>query len=395
MFLFAPIAVYSQDDIVPMVNSPAGTIAATTVSINGQTVVFDKSGVCEIINGEKRVVGSIDFYFPPDWQFVNQKSAKILSSDPKLLDTGVYEFSGEILVPNTSNSMVYTQIVRQEDNNMNFEISIENKGADVEIWNTYYTFELPNKSVAGKKIIINGAEVFLPEKISENVNIVNEIVSDKLVLPLSVQIDTQEEQRWNIYYDKTNKPDNFLVRLVMGEKQFLKSGDKMNASFTLVFISESESKSDSQGKELLKNSDFAQGLESWSLSQSGYANAQARVTSEGPDGISAVCIEVSKTGTQGLQVRFSQSSINVQSKQFHILKFWAKSERPGAIYVYINQSGKGFSYVGFNEIVTMTSQWRQYQYKILLTEDNVTITFGLGLQLGATWFAGISLQVVE
>ncbi len=151
------------------------------------------------------------------------------------------------------------------------------------------------------------------------------------------------------------------------------------------------------GDELLRNSDFSQGLQHWVLEQHGGAQASVEVEWRPTDKpLRVVRLTVIKPGREGWHVQFNQPGIKVQVDKPYTLRFWARAERPVTINVGIGQAHEPWRSLGFDTDVRLEKEWREYRFTFLLAEgdENARVNFsGLGRQDGLTvWLGGISLR---
>ncbi len=153
-------------------------------------------------------------------------------------------------------------------------------------------------------------------------------------------------------------------------------------------------------RELLRNNDFAQGLNEWNSEQHGNAKAKFDVVDEVPEPLKdlakAVRIEVVQPSDTGWHVQFNQRSISVKAGVTYLLSFWAKAKRPCSITVNIQQAGGAYAGLGLWESVRLTTEWRLFRFRFVATrdEENARLNFtDLARQANVYWIALPSLSV--
>jgi hypothetical protein len=151
-------------------------------------------------------------------------------------------------------------------------------------------------------------------------------------------------------------------------------------------------------RELLRNNDFAQGLEGWFQEQHGSAKAKFEVTDEVPNPLRglarSVRIEVTQVGEEGWHVQFNQRGISVKAGVTYVLSFWAKAQRPSTITVTIQQAGPPYSGLGLWERVKLGTEWQLFRFRFTATKDegNARLNFSdLARQATTCWIAFPSL----
>jgi beta-galactosidase len=151
-------------------------------------------------------------------------------------------------------------------------------------------------------------------------------------------------------------------------------------------------------RELLRNNDFAQGLEGWFQEQHGSAKAKFEVTDEVPNPLRglarSVRIEVTQVGEEGWHVQFNQRGISVKAGVTYVLSFWAKAQRPSTITVTIQQAGPPYSGLGLWERVKLGTEWQLFRFRFTATKDegNARLNFSdLARQATTYWIAFPSL----
>jgi hypothetical protein len=157
-------------------------------------------------------------------------------------------------------------------------------------------------------------------------------------------------------------------------------------------------KEEPSGDNLMVNTDFSRGLESWVLEQTAPAKASAVVTDETPNPVvvrQSACTTVAQSGLQDWDTQFSQPRIKVQAGRRYELAFWAKADKPCTIMVSIGRAHSPWGSLGFSTSVQLTGQWQQFRFLTLLTDsdDNARVNFScLARQVASYWFANPSLR---
>lgn len=149
------------------------------------------------------------------------------------------------------------------------------------------------------------------------------------------------------------------------------------------------------GPELLRNNDWSKGTEGWVLERHGGAEAEMAIVPEGPQGASAVRIQVRRLGTAAWHVQFNQPGLRVEADRPYTLTFWAKADAPGEVSVSVGQAHEPWQHLGFSTSVRLTSEWQPFRFTFLLNQGdaNARVHFSnLGQRTGTYWLAGISFR---
>ncbi|HEY3320836.1 MAG TPA: carbohydrate binding domain-containing protein [Planctomycetota bacterium] len=156
-------------------------------------------------------------------------------------------------------------------------------------------------------------------------------------------------------------------------------------------------KDEALGDELLKNADFARGVDDWVVERHEGAEASAKGTDDVPEGLrgfKSACVTVTKPGTQSWHVRFEQPGLKVQTERPYTLVFWAKAEKPCSIGVSVEQYHAPWQNLGLRTTLALTQQWQQFRFVPLLgpSDDNARVVFDPAVQANSYWVAGVSLR---
>lgn len=156
------------------------------------------------------------------------------------------------------------------------------------------------------------------------------------------------------------------------------------------------------GDELLRNTDFSQGLQGWVLERHQGAEATATITDDIPpipdpksQTPKSICITVTKLGTQTWHVQFNQPGIKVQAERPYTLSFWSKADKPCIISVSVGQAHEPWRSLGFITSVKLTTEWQKFRFSFNLaqSDENARVLFSnLGQHIGSYWLAGISFR---
>lgn len=112
------------------------------------------------------------------------------------------------------------------------------------------------------------------------------------------------------------------------------------------------------GPELLRNSDFGQGLDGWDLQNSGGARSKLEVVA-GDDG-PFLRWDATASGTEAWHLQFFQSSVPVRHGGDYVATFRARADAPLDLQVSLMQQGPPWRLVGPVSTVHLTPQWTDY-----------------------------------
>jgi len=149
------------------------------------------------------------------------------------------------------------------------------------------------------------------------------------------------------------------------------------------------------GENLLRNPDWAEGMNDWYLEQHDGADAEATIVSDAPkDGV-ATRIGVAKLGTAGWHVQFNQGGLELEKERPYTLTFWAKADKSANISVNIGQAHEPWQGLGFSRSVELTEEWKRYRYifRLAQNDNNSRLNFSnLAKQTGTYYLADIKLR---
>ncbi|MEM2981490.1 MAG: carbohydrate binding domain-containing protein [Thermoproteota archaeon] len=120
---------------------------------------------------------------------------------------------------------------------------------------------------------------------------------------------------------------------------------------------------DSEGKELLRNNLFLDGVGSWNTEIHGDAQASFSIV----DGPRALEISVNKIGSQGSYIKFNQP-MNVKLEEVYLLRFWGKASKPVQINISLKQAHGQLKLIS-QSTLSLTTEWKEYE---VLLHSNVS-----------------------
>ncbi len=139
-------------------------------------------------------------------------------------------------------------------------------------------------------------------------------------------------------------------------------------------------------------------LEHWTLERQQGAEATESLVVDVPDalrGQKAARIDVSKLGGQSWHVQFNRSDLEITGGQPYTLTFWARADCEREITARVGQAHAPWENLGLSSPVSLTTEWQQFHFTFSASDgdDNARVGFSdLGKQIGAYWFAGVSLR---
>lgn len=151
------------------------------------------------------------------------------------------------------------------------------------------------------------------------------------------------------------------------------------------------------GVELLRNADFAQQLQGWTLEKHSGAEAGAAVVNELPSGAKgkAVRVSVTKPGAEAWHVQFNQAGLKFEQGKSYTLRFWAKADAGRTLSAVASQAHEPWGNLGLSANPRVTNQWREFRFVFTASQrdDQCRITFGSFGPAGSTvTLAGLSLR---
>lgn len=153
------------------------------------------------------------------------------------------------------------------------------------------------------------------------------------------------------------------------------------------------------GGNVLRNSNFNRGAESWSMS----AVAPARAKSKTPADIApprevqgkVAEVEVTDPGTQAWHVQLFQTGIDLAEHQPYTLSFWARSNRSRPLSIIAGEDKDDYHTAGLDNYALLEPSWHRYVYVFTATRtvrNSQRLTFLMGDSVGGVDLANIELK---
>lgn len=149
------------------------------------------------------------------------------------------------------------------------------------------------------------------------------------------------------------------------------------------------------GEELALNGNFAEGVEPWSLEVHPPAEAVQKVVPEGPEGASALRIDVTTPSDTSWYVQVHEQPIPFTANQPYTLTLWLRADPPRSLSVNNFTTREPWHPLGLTATVQATAEWQPFTFQFRASEDYQEGRFGLsGLasQKGTVWLANVSLR---
>jgi endoglucanase len=150
--------------------------------------------------------------------------------------------------------------------------------------------------------------------------------------------------------------------------------------------------------EMMVNGDFGDGLSTWQVEQQNGVKATATVVPEGPNGISAMRLDVQTVADEPWRLQLYQNKIAIQEGKSYTLTFWCKSNRSGSIKTICMQDHDPWEHSTEKEL-SLSTEWQKEEFTFSgpWDDENARITFtNLATDEGRIyWFANCSLRVKE
>jgi hypothetical protein len=89
--------------------------------------------------------------------------------------------------------------------------------------------------------------------------------------------------------------------------------------------------------EMVVNGDFADGIAEWQIEQQNGVKASAAVVPDGPNGQSAMRLDVEAVADEPWRLQLYQNKIAIQEGKSYTLTFWCKSNRSANFFHFNNQ----------------------------------------------------------
>ncbi len=142
------------------------------------------------------------------------------------------------------------------------------------------------------------------------------------------------------------------------------------------------------GREMLKNSDLAAGLEGWYVERHQGAEAEAKVEK------STLQIQVNKVGREGWHVQFNQSGLTLDADRPYTFTFRARSDTPRRLSVSAMQAHAPWKSLWTSDF-NVGTPWTTYKFAFRPSETDKNARVGLSnlaTMPGLVEFTGFSLK---
>jgi beta-galactosidase len=155
------------------------------------------------------------------------------------------------------------------------------------------------------------------------------------------------------------------------------------------------------GLQMVKNADFARGLDAWTLGVFGDATAEALVVEDAPQplvGARSVQLDVTATSAEGWHVMLLQTGLGVEQGRSYDLSFWAKADHPTQVSAQVTMNHPPHHPVGPTLTADLGTGWQEYRFawRPDQSDDDVRLTLlGMCDETGRYQFAGLSLTAQE
>ena len=144
-----------------------------------------------------------------------------------------------------------------------------------------------------------------------------------------------------------------------------------------------------EGAELLRNGDFANGLDPWTVEKHEGAIARGEVR----DG--ALHLEIEKPGKAGWHVQATQPALKLRAGESYAFRFRARAGAKRPVTAVASQAHEPWK-VFASKSVDLTPEWRDFTFifKADADDDNARVGFtSLGLETGWVEFSKITLRI--
>ena len=150
------------------------------------------------------------------------------------------------------------------------------------------------------------------------------------------------------------------------------------------------------GDELLKNGDFAEGTQHWTLETGTSAEGKLEVSKEGlRPGENALHVITTKPGEQPWNLQLHQLGLTLESGAPYTLRFWARSDEERDINVGVRLQVSPWRFQGSQRTARLTTEWSEFSFVFQAQDAEPEITrlsFNFRNQIGQFWFADLSLR---
>ncbi len=149
------------------------------------------------------------------------------------------------------------------------------------------------------------------------------------------------------------------------------------------------------GKDIADFGDFSRGHKPWSLSTHGVSKATAKPKRSGPEGLSAVQIEIDRVPDELWKLEFVRSGLSLEKDRLYTMSFWIKAAEPRSLWVDVSRNGEPWEALGFGRHIDVDRTWRNHCYTFRASETlkgKVRWIFKIGRQNVDIWLAGLRLR---
>ena len=149
------------------------------------------------------------------------------------------------------------------------------------------------------------------------------------------------------------------------------------------------------GQEMLRNADFADGMDEWTLQAQQPAAATAAMVPDGPAGKPALKLSITNPDDTGWYVQLHQAGLDFEQGAPYMLSFWARAEPERSVSVNNFATREPWHSLGFQANAEVGPVWRQYSFSFRANETYAGGRVGvsdLASIKGALWLADVSLR---
>ncbi len=149
------------------------------------------------------------------------------------------------------------------------------------------------------------------------------------------------------------------------------------------------------GGELLRNGNFAAGLDGWTFEQGNGAKLSAEVAPGPRPGERALLVTTLRPGKLSWNLQVHQVGLTLREGKIYTLAFQAKSDEPRTISVGVRLDQAPWTFVGLSVPVKLSTEWQKFSFSFVAANTapgHVRVSFNLQNALGRFWFANVSLR---
>lgn len=148
------------------------------------------------------------------------------------------------------------------------------------------------------------------------------------------------------------------------------------------------------GADLLRNTQFQIGTQSWNIERHNGAVASASTPADF-NGQPSLKLDVTTPGQANWHVQLNQSQIRLESGAVYTVSFWAKASSAVPLSAGVQRAHSDYAGLGAAINVTLARDWKQYTmtFQSGVTESNARLNFnGFGDRQATVWFADVHWQ---